>query len=80
MTLKKIATVCFLLAAAVGALASSHREAPLISDQPKVDGRPPHVSKLRNRQAEFRNHSCFTPGSRTPQSAPRCPRAAKRSR
>ena len=38
MKIGHIARACLLLAAATGAIASSHREAPFITTAPKVDG------------------------------------------
>ncbi|MDB5777873.1 MAG: hypothetical protein JWP93_238, partial [Polaromonas sp.] len=38
MKFRHIARACLLLAAAGGAMASSHREAPFITTAPKVDG------------------------------------------
>ena len=38
MKLGHLVRACLLLAAAGGAMASSHREAPFISGNPKVDG------------------------------------------
>ena len=50
MRFGQLSTACLLLAAAGGALASSHREAPFIATMPKVDG------------ADFYMFSSYEPG------------------